>query len=1052
MDIKGILVAKNYREDQWIAGTITDVDDDSLEVTWCHGKIEKFPKTTSQLYVYDIGPAGVQHVGIVCDGCRTEGLVDYRWKCTVCHDFDLCSFCYHGNTHNTEHVFQRIDIPGVKPVQVRKRGGEKQARLNGFFQGAKVKRGKDWEWGNQDGGIGTMGTVLGSYDWTGAFETSAVRSGVTISWEKSKLKANYRIGFNGKVDLICENPAFGGQFYSSHLANTKTLLEHKRSSSQGKQFNIGDAVVMCKKIETLVSAQEGSGGFIKEMTKCIGVVGRVVQTIDKGVFVQFGISERPDDVLALLLNVNVKKQKHWLLNRDILQKVAEFQPGDTAKVINDKDTFIVMQTNIGNYHPSQDVLVGEEVKIIRNDGEKLQIEYGNNKVFMSCGAVSKCEDQADRLLGLLLEGFLRSRLDEKEKEKEEEEKRKRVEEQNRSAAAAAAREEQKPVIRKPQAKKERSLRELVEKGDDSSVAKYLDERPYMINQFENGSTSLHVAVFNNDSEIVDIFLKKHADLSVADDNGDTVLHIAASKNLIGIGRKLVRSQCAVNKKNKSEMTALSVATHKGYVDFVRMLVFEKCDTDQPDYEGNIPLHVACKVGNTNLVRILLENKKDLLVPNRLGLFAIHIALDVENKEIIEMILDKSPEALNSTQPDGSTPLHFAVRRGKAPMVEYIVHLITKYRYNIDSRTKQGQTALHLACMEGFLAIVKLLLQHGADINAEMNDGNTSVLMCVLKHRMLFNLPPQLQGNELIRPDLRTVKSHFENTNANGIITACFLLENGANLNHFNHAGKSALDVCEDSELTKLLCEFGKKHRSLQEPSSPAKAPPIPARRSSEKKSTKPKIQKQESELDFDPCPLCQKRTPVEGRFQPCKHALFCYQHAETFQKCPQCFSEVTHLSRLSVERLPNCKFCAEKQINITFKPCGHQIACFECSKPFRVCITCEQRIEAKVPIVDGSPKPKPKPRPAPRKPRPNSNSGSTPSSTAQSSASAQGATAGGAAIPEEDENQLCIICFERPRNNVFQCGHTCCKVCSYAIDECHICRQTIKQRIFIYDN
>ena len=37
--------------------------------------------------------------------------------------------------------------------------------------------------------------------------------------------------------------------------------------------------------------------------------------------------------------------------------------------------------------------MGEEVKIIRNDGEKLQIEYGNNKVFMSCGAVTKCEGE-----------------------------------------------------------------------------------------------------------------------------------------------------------------------------------------------------------------------------------------------------------------------------------------------------------------------------------------------------------------------------------------------------------------------------------------------------------------------------------------------------------------------------------------------------------------------------------------------------------------------------------------------------------------------------------
>jgi len=32
--------------------------------------------------------------------------------------------------------------------------------------------------------------------------------------------------------------------------------------------------------------------------------------------------------------------------------------------------------------------------------------------------------------------------------------------------------------------------------------------------FENGSTSLHVAVFNKDSEIVEIFLEKGADLNI----------------------------------------------------------------------------------------------------------------------------------------------------------------------------------------------------------------------------------------------------------------------------------------------------------------------------------------------------------------------------------------------------------------------------------------------------------------------------------------------------------------------------------------------------------
>ena len=63
-----------------------------------------------------------------------------------------------------------------------------------------------------------------------------------------------------------------------------------------------------------------------------------------------------------------------------------------------------------------------------------------------------------------------------------------------------------------------------------------------------------------------------------------------------------------------------------------------------------------------------------------------------------------------------------------------------------------------------------------------------------------------------------------------------------------------------------------------------------------------------------------------------------------------------------------------------------------------------------------------------------------------------GAAAGANAVPAENENELCIICFEHPRNTVFQCGHRCCKVCAYVINDCHICRVPIQQRIRIYDN
>ena len=59
---------------------------------------------------------------------------------------------------------------------------------------------------------------------------------------------------------------------SSNLAfvivSTEDLLSHKRSHP-GKQFNVGDSVVMYRKIETLVALQSDHGGFIKDMANVI---------------------------------------------------------------------------------------------------------------------------------------------------------------------------------------------------------------------------------------------------------------------------------------------------------------------------------------------------------------------------------------------------------------------------------------------------------------------------------------------------------------------------------------------------------------------------------------------------------------------------------------------------------------------------------------------------------------------------------------------------------------------------------------------------------------
>jgi hypothetical protein len=64
-----------------------------------------------------------------------------------------------------------------------------------YRKGARVKRGRDWEWGDQDihgGGTGT-GTLVSESISTGFW--------ADVQWEGSKVIWNYRVGHAGYYDL-----------------------------------------------------------------------------------------------------------------------------------------------------------------------------------------------------------------------------------------------------------------------------------------------------------------------------------------------------------------------------------------------------------------------------------------------------------------------------------------------------------------------------------------------------------------------------------------------------------------------------------------------------------------------------------------------------------------------------------------------------------------------------------------------------------------------------------------------------------------------------------
>eukprot|EP01112_Ceratiomyxa_fruticulosa_P022929 TRINITY_DN855_c0_g2_i1.p1 TRINITY_DN855_c0_g2~~TRINITY_DN855_c0_g2_i1.p1 ORF type:complete len:516 (-),score=153.67 TRINITY_DN855_c0_g2_i1:146-1693(-) len=51
------------------------------------------------------------HFNVQCDVCGQNPIVGARYKCTVCHNFDLCGSCEGKKVHNPEHTLLKISVP-----------------------------------------------------------------------------------------------------------------------------------------------------------------------------------------------------------------------------------------------------------------------------------------------------------------------------------------------------------------------------------------------------------------------------------------------------------------------------------------------------------------------------------------------------------------------------------------------------------------------------------------------------------------------------------------------------------------------------------------------------------------------------------------------------------------------------------------------------------------------------------------------------------------------------------------------------------------------------
>uniref|UniRef100_A0A915CSY4 Non-specific serine/threonine protein kinase n=1 Tax=Ditylenchus dipsaci TaxID=166011 RepID=A0A915CSY4_9BILA len=143
--------------------------------------------------------------------------------------------------------------------------------------------------------------------------------------------------------------------------------------------------------------------------------------------------------------------------------------------------------------------------------------------------------------------------------------------------------------------------------------------------------------------------------------------------------------------------------------------------DVANNEGSLVLHWACRCGNLEVVKILLEHTypKSELKP-------------VENGHGGESFYQFACD-LNAADNECRTPLYLAVANGHTSVLHYLTTFklpilqskssgvqsssnLEGCPFMLDVYCNNGRTPLIIACANGNLDMVKILLEHGADIN------------------------------------------------------------------------------------------------------------------------------------------------------------------------------------------------------------------------------------------------------------------------------------------------------------------------------------------------
>src|SRR5262245_58095724 len=169
------------------------------------------------------------------------------------------------------------------------------------------------------------------------------------------------------------------------------------------------------------------------------------------------------------------------------------------------------------------------------------------------------------------------------------------------------------------------------------------------------------------------------------------------------------------------------AAMRGDTAEVRRLLQSGADVKATQADGATALHWAAYHGDASLATLLLDAGADVAAANRNGSTPMWLAASRGDAAVIQALLDKGATA-NEELPLGRRPLMLAARSGS---VESVRELLAKGADPNAKETARGTTALMQAADQGHADVIRVLIEHGAEVAATsapvLRDARTAAL-------------------------------------------------------------------------------------------------------------------------------------------------------------------------------------------------------------------------------------------------------------------------------------------------------------------------------------